>query len=43
VAETERKTILRALAATDDNKAAAAALLRIGERTLFTKLKKYNI
>jgi two-component system response regulator HydG len=43
VAETERKTILRALAATDDNKSEAAALLGIGERTLFTKLKKYGI
>jgi len=43
VAETERRTILRALAATNDNKSEAAALLRIGERTLFTKLKKYGI
>jgi two-component system response regulator AtoC len=43
VAEAERKTILRALAATDDNKAAAATLLGIGERTLWTKLKKYGI
>src|SRR5262249_20620502 len=32
VAEVERRTILRALAATHDNKAAAAALLGIGER-----------
>ncbi len=43
VAEVERKTILQALAAADDNKAAAAALLGIGERTLWSKLKKYGI
>ena len=43
VAEVERRTILRALAATDDNKAAAATLLGIGERTLWTKVKKYGI
>jgi two-component system response regulator HydG len=43
VAEAERKAILRALAATDDNKPAAATLLGIGERTLWTKLKKYGI
>jgi two-component system, NtrC family, response regulator AtoC len=43
VADTERKTILRALAATNDNKAAAATLLGIGERTLWTKLKKHGL
>jgi two-component system response regulator AtoC len=43
VAEAERKTILRALAATDDNKAEAASLLGIGERTLWTKLKKHGL
>ena len=43
VAGVERKTILRALAATGDNKAEAAALLGIGERTLWTKLKKHGI
>ncbi len=42
-AETERRTILRALATTGDNKVEAAALLGIGERTLWTKLKKYGI
>ena len=42
-AETERRTILHALAATGDNKAEAATLLGIGERTLWTKLKKYGI
>jgi len=41
--DAERKTILGALAATGDNKAAAAALLGIGERTLWTKLKKHGI
>jgi two-component system response regulator AtoC len=43
VATTERRVILRALAQTADNKAAAADLLGIGERTLWTKLKKYGI
>jgi DNA-binding NtrC family response regulator len=43
VAETERRTILRALAATHDDKPAAASLLGIGERTLWTKLKKHGL
>ncbi len=43
VSDVERKTILRALAATDDNKAEAASLLGIGERTLFTKLRRHGI
>jgi len=43
VGETERKTILRALAAAGNNKAEAAALLGIGERTLWTKLKKHGL
>jgi len=43
VSEAERKAILRALAATDDKKAEAAARLGIGERTLWTKLKKYGL
>jgi two-component system response regulator AtoC len=43
VADAERKTILRALAAAQANKAEAAALLRIGERTLWTKLKKHGL
>ena len=43
VAAAERKTILRALAATDDNKAEAAGLLGIGERTLWTKLRRHGI
>jgi two-component system response regulator AtoC len=43
VAETERRTILRALATTHDNKAEAASLLGIGERTLWTKLKRYRL
>ena len=43
VSAVERKTILRALAATNDNKTEAAALLGIGERTLFTKLKLHGI
>ena len=43
VNEVERKTILRALAATDDNKVAAATRLGIGERTLWSKLKKHGL
>ncbi len=41
--EVERKTILRALAAASDNKVEAARLLGIGERTLWTKLRKYGL
>jgi two-component system response regulator AtoC len=43
VADVERKTILRALATAQDNKLEAAALLGIGERTLWTKLKKHGL
>lgn len=43
VAELERQMIRDALAATADNKHAAAQLLGIGERTLWTKLKKHGI
>ncbi len=43
VAETERKLILRALMQTNDSKVAAASLLGIAERTLWTKLKKYAL
>ena len=43
VEEAERRAILRALAETGDNKATAAERLGIGERTLWTKLKKYGL
>ena len=43
VAAVERRSILRALAAVDDNKAEAANLLGIGERTLWSKLKKHDV
>jgi len=43
VGEAEKRAILRALARTGDNKTAAASLLGIGERTLWTKLKKHGI
>ncbi|HEY8121195.1 MAG TPA: sigma-54 dependent transcriptional regulator [Myxococcota bacterium] len=43
VDEAERRAILRALAATHDNKVEAARLLGIGERTLWTKLRKYGL
>jgi len=43
LAEVERRMIVEALAATGDNKVAAARRLGIGERTLWTKLKKHGI
>jgi DNA-binding NtrC family response regulator len=43
VAQAERRAILCALAASGDNKAEAASLLGIGERTLWTKLKKHGL
>jgi two-component system, NtrC family, response regulator AtoC len=43
VAEAERRAILRALAAAGDHVPQAAQRLGIGERTLWTKLKKYGL
>ena len=43
VEEVERKLILRALGAANDNKAEAARLLGISERTLWYKLKRYSL
>jgi two-component system response regulator AtoC len=43
IEEVERKVILRALGAADDNKAQAARLLGISERTLWYKLKRYQL
>ncbi|TMB17119.1 MAG: sigma-54-dependent Fis family transcriptional regulator [Deltaproteobacteria bacterium] len=43
IEELERKLILRALSAADDNKAHAARLLGISERTLWYKLKRYGL
>jgi two-component system response regulator AtoC len=43
VDELERKLILRALGAADDNKAQAARLLGISERTLWYKVKRYGL
>jgi two-component system response regulator AtoC len=43
VTEAERKTILRALGAANDNKTEAARLLGICERTLWYKLKRYRL
>ena len=43
VAEAERRAIRDALAQADDNKIRAASLLGIGERTLWTKIKKYGL
>jgi len=43
LAQLERRMILDALAATDDDKPAAAMLLGIGDRTLWTKLKKHGL
>jgi two-component system, NtrC family, response regulator AtoC len=42
-AEAERELIARALKSTDDNKVAAAALLRISRKKLYAKLEKYGI
>jgi len=43
LAELERKLILGALAATGDNKAQAARLLGVSERTLWYKLKRHRL
>jgi two-component system response regulator AtoC len=43
VEELERKLILRALSAADDNKPEAARLLGVSERTLWYKLKRYGL
>jgi two-component system, NtrC family, response regulator AtoC len=43
VEEFERKIVLRALAAANDNKAQAARLLGVSERTLWYKLKRYRL
>ena len=43
VEQLERKLILRALGAAGDNKAQAARLLGISERTFWYKLKKYRL
>ena len=43
VEEVERRTILRALSAADDNKSQAARLLGVSERTLWYKLKRYGL
>jgi two-component system response regulator HydG len=39
----EKNAIIEALNKTDNNKAAAARLLNIDRKTLYNKLKKYNI
>jgi len=43
VARAERTAIVQALAATNGRKSEAASLLGIGERTLWTKLKKHGL
>jgi len=43
VEQVERKLILRALSAANDNKAQAARLLGVSERTLWYKLKRYGL
>jgi two-component system response regulator AtoC len=43
VERVERKLILRALGVTGDNKVQAARLLGISERTLWYKLKRYDL
>ena len=41
--EVEREHIRRTLEATGHNRAEAAKLLQIGERTLYRKIKEYNL
>ena len=41
--ETERRLIIEALEKTGWNRTAAAELLHIGRRTLFSKIEKYSI
>ena len=43
LSEAERSAILRALSEADDSKVEAVRLLGIGERTLWTKLKKHGL
>ena len=43
IEDLERRLILRALAATNDNKVQAARLLGVSERTLWYKLKRYHL
>ena len=43
LSEAERGAILRALSEADDSKVEAARVLGIGERTLWTKLKKHGL
>ncbi len=43
LSDLERRLILDALATSEDNKLTAAKLLGIGERTLWTKLKKHGL
>jgi two-component system response regulator AtoC len=43
IEELERKLILRALGAADNNKSQAARLLGVSERTLWYKLKRYGL
>jgi two-component system response regulator AtoC len=43
VEEFERKIILRALSAANDNKLQAARFLGVSERTLWYKLKRYGL
>jgi len=42
-AEAERELIARALKSTDGNKVAAASLLRISRKKLYSKIEKYRI
>ena len=41
--DVEREHIRRTLEATDNNRTEAAKLLKIGERTLYRKIKEYNL
>jgi transcriptional regulator with PAS, ATPase and Fis domain len=41
--EMEKQAIIDALAKTGNNRQAAAKLLGIGERTLYRKIREYNL
>jgi len=43
IEELERKLVLKALAAANDNKSQAARLLGVSERTLWYKLKRFRL
>jgi transcriptional regulator of acetoin/glycerol metabolism len=43
IGESEKQAIVRALAATQNERSRAAAILRIGRTTLYRKMKQYGL